>query len=86
MDASQFTTETLRAAWHACRRPAWPADYAACMADPLISRMIMLYALHGKPQQRVNVRQTYHRQKPRASQTTGAIDLKRRASGEREDD
>lgn len=83
MTPSQFTPETLQAAWQACKRPAWPAEFESCMADPLISRMIMLYALHGR---REKSPQQFQWRKPQASNSAVRFDRKRLASGEREDD
>lgn len=82
MTPARFTPEVLQAAYSACKRRAWPGTYDECMADPLISRMIMLYALHGRAQKK-HTPQAYTRK--RYAQSTG-LDQKRLASGEREDD
>lgn len=74
-----FTEQRLRASWEACRRPTWP-DFASSMSDPIISRLVMLYALHGKPRGAPQIAR-------RASVSKPVIfDRKRIASGEREED
>jgi len=39
------TPEQLLMAWQQRRRPSWPASYEACMADPLICRLVRAKAL-----------------------------------------
>ena len=44
MPAVQPTTGQLVAAFAAERKPHWPADYWAAMADPLYHRIVVLHA------------------------------------------
>lgn len=39
------TPELLRSAWQQRRHTGWPDSFEACMADPLISRLVRTQAL-----------------------------------------
>ena len=40
------TENELRAVWLTMRRPTWPATFGEAMADPLLSRLVLLAARH----------------------------------------
>lgn len=95
------TPQELRAAWERCRKPSWPASFAEAMADPLLSRLVRITAMH--PPRPYRVAPTYPLRTPPDrvvvawGSATGktqqlaidckrAIDRKRAAAGDRDDD
>lgn len=96
-DAAQYSDAQLRAAWQACRRRTWPASFEAAMQDPLCSRIVRLHAwLRARPRRAATPADatctTVRRPAAQAARAAPAptprpaIDRKRAASGERDDD
>lgn len=84
MTPADFTPDQLREGWQRVRRRSWPGTFEACMADPIISRIIMIAVRHGiVPFAAEPVRP---RQQGRPASTKPVFDRKRLAAGEREDD
>lgn len=46
MKTADVDESALRRAWLRHTRASWPATFEACMADPIISRLIKLCATH----------------------------------------
>lgn len=83
--ALQHSTEALRRAFQLHRRPTWPADFEAAMADEFVSRLVRLRATgdHLDAQRRARMARTAA---PVRLAPPMALDVKRRAAGERDDD
>jgi hypothetical protein len=85
------TEAELRAAWSRCRRHKWPPTYEAAMADPVLSRLVRLNAKHPPTQPRlggsVSSAPSLHRPAIAfRTRTQSALDRKRAAAGDRDDD
>lgn len=91
------TEAELRAAFQHHRRASWPATFEAAMQDPLLSRLIRLQAKHPPKAQRVGATD-YRAMRSAgvpAAKAVGAspwparrpaLDCKRLAAGDRDDD
>jgi hypothetical protein len=83
------TPEELRSAWQQCvarRRSVWPATFDEAMADPLLSRLVRITALHpprASTKQRLRAGSVPAPRVPLTSRTT--VDRKRAAAGDRDD-
>lgn len=90
----ELTDAQLRAAWEIVRRGTWPATFEEAMEDAVLSRMVRMTAQHPpvhapaptpaprpQPTPQAPARPMPHFQPP-----PGWVDIKRRASGERDDD
>lgn len=87
------TADELRRAWLHCRRGTWPATYDEAMADPLLSRLVRITAMHPPRAVRKAVAGP---QRPATGagaplrlaveRTHRYLDRKRAAAGDRDDD
>jgi hypothetical protein len=79
----ELTQEDLRRAWQHCRRDTWPGTYEEAMADPLLSRLVRITAMHP-PRAQVQ-----HQPAPsryaRLAPAKPFFDRKRAAAGDRDD-
>jgi hypothetical protein len=86
------TDAQLRAAWALLRRHTWPQTFEAAMDDPVLGRLVRMEALHKPaphtpaPQRPQPAPQAPPRPMPQFVPPPGYVDIKRRASGERDDD
>ncbi len=82
--ALQHTTEALQRAFRLHRRPTWPATFEAAMADDFIARLVRLRATGDY----LDAQRPGRRVQPSAPVRLApmALDAKRRAAGERDDD
>lgn len=81
MARRMFTEQELRATYMARRRPSWPASFEEAMHDPYY-RSLLHCAARARPAQKA----PSPRQCMPATLTSPALDFKRRAAGERDDD
>lgn len=87
VDIPVHTEDELRAAWAVCRNRYWPDTYEETMKDPERARLVDIVA-SGRANK---VTTPAKRPAPALSRFSlrpppGYVDLKRRASGERDDD
>ncbi|MDZ4282789.1 MAG: hypothetical protein U1C04_18745 [Hydrogenophaga sp.] len=89
----------LQRAWRMLRPPCWPPSFVETMADPLRSQMVHMFARQllrsaaapatrdawPAPAMPAAPRQT-ERRRPLPQMATGAVDRKRAAAGDRDDD
>jgi hypothetical protein len=74
------TEAELIAAWRICARDTWPATFKEAMADPLCSRIVRITALHPcRPAKAAPLPARRFFARP-------AVDFKRAAAGDRDDD
>ena len=84
MPCCNYSDDELRAAWRSAASPTWPPSFEACIADPVLFRLIRLEA-YVRARRAAKARARI----ARALKTPGrhqALDHKRLAAGEREDD
>lgn len=80
------TQEELLRTWQRCRRPTWPASFGEAMADPLLSRLVRLNAMHPpRPHRKPEPLQRAPHTQPAPRTAHGYFDRKRAAAGDRDD-
>lgn len=86
--AADYSDEQLRAAWTACRRPAWPRTFEEAMADTVYAALVRHRAWRAAhPATPAIVRRPAPTARPPLLQMpAGWVDHKRAAAGDRDDD
>lgn len=73
---TKINDQELRSAWTRIRRPGWPETFEACMAAPMIAGQVTTEACRKR-----NYKPPVLHLRPMP-----AIDFKRRAAGEKDDE
>jgi hypothetical protein len=84
------TDEEMRRAWTRCKRETWPATFEEAMADPTLSRLVRITAMHPPRAHRVRAVEPVRpepaqRPLPLPGIAPGYVDRKRAAAGDRDD-
>jgi hypothetical protein len=89
---ADYSDEQLRAAWLACKGLSWPATFEEAMADPVRSNLVRLHAwriAHPRTPAPRPAAAPPEAAPPQLNSSfsppPGYVDLKRAASGDRDD-